>query len=382
MWNAQIGDITDLDLECTTFCNLACPECNRTTDEEIISSILNTTHITLENCRDWFKPRELTSLTDVRFCGAIDEALMNPELTDILDFFKDDFKIEFIDIRTNGSVRSTKWWSTLVNHLPTKHTVIFGIDGLEDTLHIYRVGADYQKVINNAKAFIATGGMASWQFIEFEHNKHQVDEARQLAKELGFKEFRLVSSSRPTMSEDLEHIRKDDKVSALSNKVSTKVETKPARVVIHEPAQESKQEIVLIRKKEVKKERTVIQCEAQGAIDTGNRILINALSQCVPCCFLNGYLHQPVAHNKDTKNSDKPPFTFYEDPRLAELYHKHADSQNELTGISLKHNTLKEILEGPFFADIQNSWSTENPVERCLEVCGKFIKDEAETVNF
>ena len=375
MWNVQIGDVTEIDLECTTFCNLACPECNRTTDTDVISSILNTTHITLENCRTWFKPTELTSLKEVRFCGAIDEALMNPELTDILDFFLDEFKIKFIDIRTNGSVRSTTWWSSFVNHLPSKHIIVFGIDGLEDTNHIYRIGSNYEKIINNAKAFIDAGGIASWQFIEFEHNKHQIDEAKQFAKELGFKEFRLVSSSRPTMSENLEHIRKDDKVSALSNRVSI---NKEENVVIKkESVQEPVQELVLVRKKK-NKEKTTIRCEAQGKSWGGNRILVNALSQCVPCCFLNGYFHQPVAHNKNIENINKPPFSFFENPRLGELYHKHKDSENELTAISLQHHTLKEILAGPFFADIQDSWTTKDPIERCLEVCGKAqIKDDS-----
>lgn len=374
MWNVQIGDVTEIDLECTTFCNLACPECNRTTDKELISSILNTTHITLENCKTWFKPTELTSLKEIRFCGAIDEALMNPELTDILDFFLDEFKIKYIDIRTNGSLRSTTWWSNFVNHLPSKHIIVFGLDGLEDTLHIYRIGADYKKVINNATAFIDAGGNASWQFIEFEHNKHQVEEAKQLAKELGFKEFRLVSSTRPTMTENLEHIRKDDKVSGLSNRVKAKPSIKK------EPVQESVQELVLIRKK-TKKQKTVIRCENQDH-GSGNRILVNALSQVAPCCFLNGYFHQPYGFNKKTENINKPPFTFFEDPRLAELYHKHKDSENELTAMSLQHHTLKEILAGDFFADIQNSWTTKDPIERCLEVCGKNIKDEMDMDYF
>ena len=378
MWNVQIGDVTEIDLECTTYCNLACPECNRTTDKELISSILNTSHITLENCKTWFKPTELTSLKEIRFCGAIDEALMNPELTDILDFFLDEFKIKYIDIRTNGSVRSTTWWTNFVNHLPSKHIIVFGLDGLEDTLHIYRIGADYNKVINNAKAFIKAGGIASWQFIEFEHNKHQIEEAKQLAKELGFKEFRLVSSTRPTMTENLEHIRKNDKVSALSNRVEVKPSIK--KEPVQNPVQESVQELVLIRKK-TKKQKTVIRCENQDH-GSGNRILVNALEQVVPCCFLNGYFHQPYAYNKNTENKTKPPFSFFEDPRLAELYHKHKDSEDELTAMSLKHHTLKEILAGKFFADIQGSWTTNDPIERCLEVCGRNIKDEMDMDYF
>lgn len=406
MWNVQIDKVTEIDLECTTFCNLKCPECNRTTDKELIDSILNTTHITLEDCKNWFKPSELIKLKEIRFCGAIDEALMNPELTDILDFFKDEFNIEFIDIRTNGSVRTPKYWSDLVNHLPTRHLIVFGLDGLEDTNHIYRVGSDWKKIMGNAEAFIKAGGSASWQFIEFEHNKHQIDEARQQAKDMGFKEFRIVSSTRPTMSENLDHIRKDDKVSALSNRVpevkkeSVPVEKKKNKGLVvmdktaelyHSLQQKNKltqekpkdnvQELVLINRKKPKKEKTVIRCENQGH-GNGYRILVNALAQVAPCCFLNGYFHQPYAYSKDKSNKDRPPFTFYDDPRLAKLFHDHKDENNELTVMSLKHNTLKDILAGEFFGDIQDSWTTTDPLERCLEVCGKGIVDETDMDYF
>ena len=397
MWNVQVNNVTEIDLECTTFCNLKCPECNRTTDKNNLSSILNTTHITLENCKTWFKPTELINLTDVRFCGAIDEALMNPELTDILDFFLDEFKIKYIDIRTNGAVRTPAFWTNLVNHLPTKHVIVFGLDGLEDTNHIYRVGAKWEKIINNAKAFISAGGIASWQFIEFEHNKHQIEEAKQLAKELGFKEFRLVSSTRPTMTENLEHIRKDDKVSALSNRKNkdsnkwmdeqgplndnTPIKKKKSKIkeqswakMNEKDTKSSVQEITLVEK-DHDKLKIVIHCENQGH-GNGNRILINALAQVTPCCFLNGYFHHPYNHNKNTENINNPPFSFHEDPRLAKLFHKHKNNQNDLTAISLEHHTLKEILKGDFFADIQDSWTTKDPIERCLEVCGKDIRDD------
>jgi len=417
MWNVQVGDVTEIDLECTTFCNLACPECNRTLDEDNLSSILNTTHITLENCKTWFKPNELINLTDVRFCGAIDEALMNPELTDILDFFLDEFKIKYIDIRTNGAVRTPEFWTKLVNHLPPKHIIVFGLDGLEDTLHIYRVGADYKKVINNAKAFIDAGGIASWQFIEFEHNKHQIEEAKQLAIELGFKEFRLVSSTRPSMTENLEHIRKDGKVTVIPEKPknsdkmveqgplndNTSIQKKKPKIkeqswakMTEKDTKPPVQEITLVKKEKdtkppvqeitlVKKEKkqvklkSLIRCEnqAHGRGISGNRILVNAYAQVTPCCFLNGYFHQPYGYKRNPVNVDRPGFNFHE-ANLEKLFLKHKDNQNDITAISLEHHTLKEILEGDFFADIQDSWSTKDPIERCLEVCGKDIRDDME----
>lgn len=399
MWNVQVNNVTEIDLECTTFCNLACPECNRTVDKDNISPILNTSHITLENCRTWFKPTELISLKEVRFCGAIDEALMNPELTDILDFFLDEFKIKYIDIRTNGAVRTPEFWTKLVNHLPSNHIIVFGLDGLEDTLHIYRIGADYKKVINNAKAFIDAGGIASWQFIEFEHNKHQIEEAKQLAIELGFKEFRVVSSTRPTMTENLEHIRKNDKVSAISNRKNKdshkmdeqgllndntsikkpKIKEQSCAKRTEKDTKSPVQEITLVKKeKKQAKLKTVIRCENQEHGRGSNRILVNALAQVAPCCFLNGYFHQPYGYNRNIKYINHPPFNFHEDPNLAKLFHKHKNKDNELTAMSLEHHTLKEILEGDFFADIQDSWTTKDPIERCLEVCGKDIRDETD----
>ena len=40
--------------------------------------------------------------------------------------------------------------------------------------------------MENAQAFINAGGRARWDYIAFAHNEHQIDEARQLAEDMGF----------------------------------------------------------------------------------------------------------------------------------------------------------------------------------------------------
>jgi len=50
--------------------------------------------------------------------------------------------------------------------------------------------------MENAKAFIDAGGIAHWDFIVFQHNEHQVEEARHLAKEMGFKNFNVKKTTR------------------------------------------------------------------------------------------------------------------------------------------------------------------------------------------
>ena len=39
--------------------------------------------------------------------------------------------------------------------------------------------------MNAMKWYIKAGGVARWEFLVFKHNQHQIEEARQLANELG-----------------------------------------------------------------------------------------------------------------------------------------------------------------------------------------------------
>ena len=43
--------------------------------------------------------------------------------------------------------------------------------------------------MENSKAFIEAGGNAEWQFIIFDYNEHQVEEAKNIAFDMGFKNF-------------------------------------------------------------------------------------------------------------------------------------------------------------------------------------------------
>ena len=72
----------------------------------------------------------------------------------------------------------------------------FGIDGLEDTNHIYRRGVKWERLQDNFREYIKAGGDADWQFIPFSWNKHQLDAARELATKEGFDKFTILDSVR------------------------------------------------------------------------------------------------------------------------------------------------------------------------------------------
>ena len=96
-------------------------------------------------------------------------------------------------ISTNGSARNEEFWSSLAEYSPT---IEFCLDGLEDTHHLYRQDTSYHKILNNAKAFMSAGGLATWKMIIFDHNKHQIEEAKLESQKLGFKNFKLVDEGR------------------------------------------------------------------------------------------------------------------------------------------------------------------------------------------
>jgi len=76
------------------------------------------------------------------------------------------------------------------------HDVWFALDGLKGVHEIYRQGSNFDKTISNARAFIDAGGFATWQFIPWAHNEHQILECIKLSQQLKFKKFKLVKSVR------------------------------------------------------------------------------------------------------------------------------------------------------------------------------------------
>ena len=64
------------------------------------------------------------------------------------------------------------------------------------TNHLYRQGVNWANVERSMDAFIGAGGRARWDFLIFEHNQHQVDEAETLAKRKGFEKFMKKKTGR------------------------------------------------------------------------------------------------------------------------------------------------------------------------------------------
>ncbi len=132
----------------------------------------------------------LRNLEFIRLCGSFGDPIHCPELIEIIQFFLAQSPKTVVAIHTNGGVKEIEFWQRLGRICSESRIYcIFSIDGLKDTNHLYRRGVNWDRLMQNSAAFIEVGGNAWWEYLVFHHNEHQVDDARKMAEEMGFKKF-------------------------------------------------------------------------------------------------------------------------------------------------------------------------------------------------
>ncbi len=327
-----------LQFELSSMCNALCLGCVRTdTDtfshtKEIIES---KKYISLDVFKKIIDAEEFASVTELEFCGTIDDPLMHPNFLEMLEYAaRRKFKIL---IHSNASLRNRSYWIDLASILQQhdSHIVRFSIDGLEDTNHIYRQNTSWPKIMENAQAFIQAGGHAMWQFLIFPWNKHQVNDAHQLSKDMGFAEFVSRHDRSIATGYGLEKIQKIKVENIQKTRVASSIQD--------------------INKELENKVTDNINC------DTKNRKMyfIGYDSKLWPCCFLhNGFMKSDIGKVNHLKD------------RLFGAYD--SDTWNDLT-----LHSVGEVLGHPFYTnDLVTSWQSNDHgtnkysrITRCTEVC-------------
>ena len=183
-------DILHVDLEMSSLCNAKCPICNRRQQGGPKNTSYKETYLSLDRFKTWFDDKFVAQLFSMQMCGNYGDAMTNPELVNILKYIRSiNPKVRFT-MNTNASGRNEEFWTELGKLFSINDsTLTFSVDGLEDTNHIYRRGTHWSKIMNAMKWYIKAGGIARWEFLVFKHNQHQVEEARRIAKDMGFWHF-------------------------------------------------------------------------------------------------------------------------------------------------------------------------------------------------
>lgn len=269
----------------------------------------------------------MTGLNLVILEGDKGDPLMHPHIHKLIHAFASAPTQPEIEVVTNGSLRTPRWWRELAQKNYANLRVMFSIDGLADTNHLYRVGLDYDTIMENVQAFISAGGHAIWKFILFKHNEHQLDRVLELSRDMGFEEFIHT----PCRQGDFQGL---DRWPVLDNgRITHYLEPPSASSYGH-----------IINSQSSKSQRK-IQRHPQRLCPNlvKGQIYITYLGQVVPCCMM---------HFDTTLN------------------YPGTDHLRELTGgfhnQDLNQYTLSQVLEHQFFAHtLHDSLKTDNWPSNC-----------------
>jgi MoaA/NifB/PqqE/SkfB family radical SAM enzyme len=191
----MIREINVLHLESTDVCQAACPQCPR--EDAGLFDKRSNNHLSFEQVLTHFSIEQIKQLKRLLLCGNFGDPAAGRHTLDILKQTKQINPLCSLSINTNGAIRSPSWWAELADILSYETDyVTFSIDGLADTNHIYRRNVNWNKLIDNVQTFINAGGNARWDMLIYKHNEHQVEDCIELARSLGFAQFRAKVSTR------------------------------------------------------------------------------------------------------------------------------------------------------------------------------------------
>lgn len=352
-------DLEQIHLEITNKCQASCPMCSRNFHGGLKNPNLTLAGWTLQKYKKIIDYEVLKQVKAIYFCGNYGDPLLNNDLLEMVDYSTRANPSLTIRIHTNGSLRSIKWWENLAKVLPKNHLLIFAIDGLEDTHHTYRIGTDYNKILDNAKAFIAKGGRAEWAFIRFKHNEHQVQEARQIAENMGFERFTMKDSSRWLGKPSFEVLDKKGETDYFL-----------------EPSQYS--DIQIIDNEVIKNYKEIVRdseifCHALKQ----KEVYIDTFGHLWPCCWLGQIPYQPA---------DKLEIMHEVRKDIKDQYYKLLDSLGGYDAIDAEKSSVKSIINSPNYQTVWDKyWKGNDKLITCAGTCGKskvnFSKPNDQFVN-
>lgn len=357
-------NIDEYQIEITTYCNAACPQCPRNNNGSGVNPYLKLEHLSRDIIDQAF-PTELCSrLRQVFFCGSYGDPILHPDFLYILRDFRRKCPTLWLYVHTNGGAHDIEYWSELAKIIGDHGQVDFNIDGLEDTNPLYRRNTDFNKIVNNAKSFIAAGGRAVWNYIVFQHNQHQVEQAKALSKQLGFVDFKYRATGRFLNHHTMEEFREwpvHDRTGV------TEYVLRPTN--LQEYKNKSMVMLPNLKKQypDIKEyfAKTEICCDSLA----GNKVAINASGLVLPCNMLNHNLSDARFRDQSVLPCSNDLSTVAGKNQVQEFVERHG-----VDNLNIHHKSLEEIFANSFWANLVDSWKHNTFPERlfeCAMTCGK-----------
>lgn len=335
----KFNELHQIHLEITNNCQASCPMCNRNINSGQDNPLIKIRNWSLEEFKTVMTTEVFEQVSNYYFCGNFGDPILNNNLISMCQYSAAIAPNVAIAIHTNGGARNKEWWTELATAVPKNHRVVFALDGLKDTHHLYRVGTKFDTVIENARAFIAAGGIAEWVFIKFKHNEHQVDQARQLAEEYGFKHFTLKNSSRFIIEPKVNVMDSDGRV---THYIQPSTDT--VMKFIDKKVIQAYKQIVA---------NSAIECKSQKE----KEVYIDAYGDLLPCCWLAIIPYSYINPNEALEVR-------------AEMLSQHFELVNSLGNINSFTRSVKDIVDSTQYQTVWTEYWTTNKLITCARTCG------------
>ena len=281
----KLEDIRTIHLEITQNCQASCPMCDRNCNGEGVNPHINLDELTLEDCKKIFPPEFIKQLNTMYMCGNLGDPIVAQDTLEIFRYFREHNPKMWLSMNTNAGARDAEWWTELARTFGRMGACIFSVDGLRDTNHIYRQGVSWDNVERSMHAFIAAGGRARWDFLVFEHNQHQVEDAKKIANEWGFEKFVAKKTGRFVTSKT----EKKDSHQAVSRKgqATTKLKKPDAK---YQNRALATQDNIIAKYGSMDEYYDVVPINCK--VKTEGSLFITAEGLALPCCWTAGRMYK------------------------------------------------------------------------------------------
>lgn len=209
----------EITIEVTSNCQAKCPGCIRhkvfNPNTDLVSAPPKNWNLPLEVHNKLIDDlAEKSKVKYMTYDGSFGDSPFHPDFLEMIEYSASKLKgdvepfgdekigqlspefngLHDMTISTNGSYKTPAFWKKLGEilneHLPNRHHVMFDLDGIDNkTQNMYRISTDFDKIIENAEAFISGGGQAVWKMIPFDFNDELEEQAKILAAKHGFQKF-------------------------------------------------------------------------------------------------------------------------------------------------------------------------------------------------
>ena len=343
-------DIREVHFEITQKCQAACPMCDRNQNGGALNPHLKgLAELTYDDCVKMFTPEFVKQLKTFYMCGNHGDPIVAEDTLEIFKYLRSHNKDLWLSMNTNAGAKKPDWWKELAQTFGRMGTVIFSLDGLEDTNHLYRQNVNWKIAITNAQAFIDAGGRARWDYIIFEHNEHQVEEAKAVSERMGCERFqskktaRFFSSAKSKGKESHQSVNRKGKE---TQKLSKPKDEKN----INSALKKEKELIAKHGSMEHYYDSTPINCKVAGP---GN-LYISAEGIVLPCCWVGSRMYK----------------WWHKDPKVEQVW-QFLDRANN---VNAKEVGLEKAINSGLMQDIESSWNingvNNGKLKVCAEKCG------------